>query len=157
MRRFFTLFFLLTPFLSWQAFSATTPFPFHCQKSPIKESIELARSTKTSLLIIENISNNPVWLVNQSDGAGVDAGYDIKIAVDKSSALLLNKNKALIFQCIETTSSGEQLYPCNELVSACFATKFKVPNSLNGNFWAVEDSEKKDIIFNLAKHGIDVE
>ena len=157
MRYFFAFFFLLNSFLPLTAFSANAPFPFHCQTSKLKDLIELAASQDKTLLVIENISNNAVWLVNQSDGAGVDAGFDEKISMDKNAVLFLDKSRALSFQCIEARDGGEQLYPCSELINACFATKFKTPKSLTGSFWAVEESEKKDIIFNLAKHGIEVE
>lgn len=108
-------------------------------------------------MVIENISNNSVWLVNQSDGAGVDAGFDSEVRVEQSSALLFNGKRKLSFQCIESKDGSEQIFPCSDLIKVCRATRFNVDPEFTGSFWAVENSTKKELSFKLSKAGIEVE
>lgn len=136
--------------------NANTPFPFHCKTLKTEQLLNLKSLKDSTLIVIENNSNHSVWLIHQDEGAGVDAGFDSEILFAKSSALILQKGANHHFQCIESKDGSEQIYPCSELINVCVATKVDVPSELSGSFWAVENSDKDNLVFNLAKRGIEV-
>jgi hypothetical protein len=148
---------VLSLLLLSQGTSALSTYPFHCRSLKTSELLTLEKAKQVALIIIENNSDNDVWLVNQSDGSGVDAGFDSQLLSETSAALLFNGQRTLSFQCIDSKDGSEQLYPCKDLINVCRATKFTLDPDLQGSFWAVESASKKELRFKLAKRGIEVE
>lgn len=131
----------------WLAVSTTvlaSSIPLGCV--PLKmagETLALALK-KPSLILMQNTSENTVWLTHPVADPGASAGWTSQIQSGKWSALAL-REKNFSFTCTESRPGHEQQIACAEAIMACVWKKAKIPAEEKGSFWAAEDKSLSEL------------
>ena len=110
----------------------------------------------TQLYLLHNISDIPLWLkrVSYDQSQGVQAGWDVLLAGQSYSVLMLNR-KSMIFACDLANTDLPAVVDCADYVESARISKQKntFAQANVGNYWVAEswlkNSTKKNHLAGL--------
>lgn len=117
---------------------AEASLPAGCQPVAVQGQSVTLKSKSSKLAFIHNLSKADLWITHPVTDPGASAGWTSRLQPDHWSALALAK-PPFVLTCIESKPGHEQQVPCEGAIAVCQWKGVKVPDNVQGTFWAGED------------------
>ena len=145
-------------------FSATTfaieKFPAQCKVSGLRydhANITLfsQHTTKPRLYVIQNISNNAIWITHDSS-RGMDAGWDSPLSAQHWSAILMT-HPNFEFTCHLSKKTGKmKKVPCKQVLHVCQFSQLYSKNPISAGYWVGENLTLRALMARIHARGFEV-
>lgn len=118
--------------------------PIGCAPIKIQGEALTIKTKKPSLIFMQNLSENNLWLTHPLADPGASAGWTSQLQSEHWSALVVTE-ASFVLHCTESRPGHEQQIPCEDALMACVWKKVKIPSQAKGTFWAAEDKSLAEL------------
>lgn len=116
--------------------------PTGCVAVVVKNENVNLKAKKSMYIFIHNLSENDVWLINQTEKNNLQSTLSSKMVAGSWSALVVNQDiKKLKFSCIESKPGHEQKISCQDVLAICQWPNTKIPEDNKGVFFVAESMD----------------
>lgn len=146
--RFFILLFVVVNYAHAASFEQSNQLSQICPDTDATftevEGAVAFKGSKQTLYLLQNKSEQDLWLVHDVPDPGAGAGWTSLLKAKQFSAIMVNREQFAL-QCVEKKPGSQQYVACQDVLSVCTWPDPDLLQAKKGTYWVAEDMPFDDL------------